>query len=565
MERNEILQALTQNPNVTVLIIGAGINGVATFWDLALQGVDALIVDRGDFCSGASSASSHMVHGGIRYLENGEFRLVREAVGERNRLLQNAPQYVKPLATNVPIFRPFSGLLNAPLKFLGLMDRPAERGAVVIKAGLLMYDAYTGKHRTVPRHDFIGKREALAKYPKLNPNILSLATYYDAAMPSPERICVELMLDGEQALPAARALNYVRATDANSHSVTLRDELTGNKFVVSPQLVINAAGPWIDFANDALGQDTHFIGGTKGSHLVLDHPELHAAIDGHEFFFENDDGRIVLIYPLLDKVMIGTSDIPIDDPDEARCTEEEVDYFFALVQRVFPAIQVDRSHIVFRFAGVRPLPASKVASAGQISRDHSIERLAAEKNGRSYPIYNLIGGKWTTFRAFAEQATDQVLTHLGCRRQQSTKPVAIGGGRDYPRSAAEQAQWLKVWQNKTGVDAARLRQLFDRYGTRAAAIASFIAAGDDAPLTHHSGYSQREIVYLAQTEKVVHLDDLILRRSLLGMLGEVTAGLVGELTAVVAPILHWDIPRQQAEIERTKTLLLDKHGVMLDH
>ncbi|MCA9965273.1 MAG: glycerol-3-phosphate dehydrogenase/oxidase [Anaerolineales bacterium] len=564
MERNKIWQELTQNPQVTVLIIGAGINGMATFWDLALQGVDALIVDRGDFCSGASSASSHMVHGGIRYLENGEFRLVREAVGERNRLLQNAPQYVKPLATNVPIFRPFSGLLNAPLKFLGLMDRPAERGAVVIKAGLMMYDAYTGKHRTVPRHDFIGKREALAKYPKLNRNILSLATYYDAAMPSPERICVELMLDAERELPTARALNYVSAIAADDKTITLRDELTGEKVAVTPHIVVNAAGPWIDYANDALGQETHFIGGTKGSHLVLDHPELHAAIDGHEFFFENDDGRIVLIYPLLDKVMVGTSDIPIDDPDEARCTEEEVDYFFALVKRVFPTINVDRSHIVFRFSGVRPLPASKAASAGQISRDHSIELLEAGENGRFYPIYNLIGGKWTTFRAFAEQAADQVLHHLGHRRQQSTKPVAIGGGRDYPRTAAEQAQWLTVWHDKTGVSKTRLRQLFDRYGTRAAEIATFITQGDDAPLTHHPGYSQREIIFLAQTEKVVHLDDLILRRSLLGMLGEVTAGLVGELTAVVAPTLHWNPTRQQAEIARTRSLLAERHGVILE-
>ncbi|MCB0000418.1 MAG: hypothetical protein KDE56_31850, partial [Anaerolineales bacterium] len=260
---------------------------------------------------------------------------------------------------------------------------------------------------------------------------------------------------------------------------------------------------------------------------------------------------------------VGTSDIPIDDPDEARCTEEEVDYFFALVKRVFPSINVDRSHIVFRFSGVRPLPASRAATAGQISRDHSIELLAAGRNGRSYPIYNLIGGKWTTFRAFAEQTTDQLLHHLGRRRQQSTKPVAIGGGRDYPRSAAEQVQWVAVWHSQTGVETTRLQQLFDRYGTRAAEIAAFIAEGDDAPLTHHPGYSQREIIFLAQTEKVVHLDDLILRRSLLGMLGEVTTGLVVELTAVLAPTLHWDTARQQAEIERTRSLLVERHGVVV--
>src|SRR5688572_1618141 len=117
MNRNEILSSLQQDPHVSVLIIGGGINGIGTFRDLSLNGVDVLLVERGDFCSGASAASSHMAHGGIRYLENGEFRLVREAVQERNRLLQNAPHLVKPLPTTIPIFKRFSGLLNAPLKF----------------------------------------------------------------------------------------------------------------------------------------------------------------------------------------------------------------------------------------------------------------------------------------------------------------------------------------------------------------------------------------------------------------------------------------------------------------
>jgi glycerol-3-phosphate dehydrogenase len=143
MRRQEIISDIREHPDVSVLIIGAGINGIGTFRDLALQGIDVLLVDRGDYCSGASSASSHMVHGGIRYLENGEFRLVREAVRERNRLLQNAPHLVARLPTVIPIFKWLSGLLNAPLKFLGLSEKSAERGALVIKLGMLMYDFYT--------------------------------------------------------------------------------------------------------------------------------------------------------------------------------------------------------------------------------------------------------------------------------------------------------------------------------------------------------------------------------------------------------------------------------------
>src|ERR1041384_4798502 len=147
MNRTEIFLTLKNKPNIPVLIIGGGINGIGTFRDLALNGVDVLLVEKDDFCSGASAASSHMAHGGIRYLENGEFRLVREAVHERNRLLQNAPHYVKPLPTTIPIFKRFSGLLNAPLKFFGMLDKPSERGSLIIKLGLMIYDARSEERR----------------------------------------------------------------------------------------------------------------------------------------------------------------------------------------------------------------------------------------------------------------------------------------------------------------------------------------------------------------------------------------------------------------------------------
>src|SRR5512136_964564 len=170
MNRQAILDSLKASP-AAVLIVGGGINGVGTFRDLCLQGVDAFIIDRADFCSGASSASSRMAHGGIRYLENGEFRLVREAVQERNRMIQNAPKLVKPLPTTIPIFKTFSGLLNAPLKFLGWLEKPSERGALVIKIGLHFYDAFTGRQRAVPRHVFENRVASLKKYHRLNPRI----------------------------------------------------------------------------------------------------------------------------------------------------------------------------------------------------------------------------------------------------------------------------------------------------------------------------------------------------------------------------------------------------------
>ena len=162
MNRQESLQAIKDNPDVSVLIIGGGVNGIGLFRDLALNGVDALLVERGDFGGGTSAGSSHMLHGGIRYLENGEFRLVNEALHERDRMLRNAPHYARPLRTTIPVFRWFSGLLNAPLKFLNLLDRPGERGAVVIKLGLTFYDFLVRESASCPGTSFAGARPPCA-------------------------------------------------------------------------------------------------------------------------------------------------------------------------------------------------------------------------------------------------------------------------------------------------------------------------------------------------------------------------------------------------------------------
>jgi len=199
-----------------------------------------------------------MVHGGIRYLENGEFRLVREAVQERNRLLKNAPHLVKPLPTTFPIFKYFSGLLNAPFKFLGLLDRPVERGAVVINIGMHLYDFYTRKQKTVPRHVFRNNAESLKLFPLLNPEIVFTGTYYDGSMPSPERIALELITDAVAENKSALPLNYVSLVSAKGDQVTLKDEIDGATFTVTPKIVINAGGPWIDQINTSLGRKTEY-------------------------------------------------------------------------------------------------------------------------------------------------------------------------------------------------------------------------------------------------------------------------------------------------------------------
>jgi glycerol-3-phosphate dehydrogenase len=556
MDRKEVHNSIkTHAPDV--LIVGGGINGVGTFRDLALNGVNVLLVERSDFCSGASAASSHMAHGGIRYLENGEFRLVREAVQERNRMIGNAPHLVRPLPTAIPIFKVFSGLLNAPLKFLGWLEKPSERGALVIKIGLIFYDAFTRAQKTVPTHRFVGRKKALSEFPGMNPDVRFVATYYDGSIISPERLTVELLLEGEAEGDHARALNYVSMQAVNDRSVSLKDEMTGEIYNISPKLIINAAGPWIDRANQDLGITSHYIGGTKGSHLVLHHDELHKAIGDHEIFFENKDGRIVLIFPLRDKVLIGTSDLPIDDPDDARCTREEIDYFLGMLARVFPNIKVDPSQVVFRISGVRPLAHTQAKNAGQITRDHHIQ----EDRLGIMPVYSLVGGKWTSYRAFSAQVTDRALAVLGLQRRAETSCLPIGGGRDFPSNQDKSREFLDGLERSSGLPRKQIEVLFRRYGTRAVEVGAFMAAGKDTPIAACPNFSYREILYLVQKEKIMHLDDLLLRRTLLAYLGELSLPLIEEMAAAVGAGLGWDESARQLEVARTLDILADKHGV----
>jgi glycerol-3-phosphate dehydrogenase len=556
MQRDAIIRLLEKDPEVDVLVIGAGINGAGTFRDLALNGVNVLLIDRGDFCSGTSATSSHMAHGGIRYLENGEFRLVREAVAERNRMIENAPHLVQPLPTVIPIFKIFSGLLNAPLKFLNLLDRPSERGALVIKIGLIFYDSFTRKQNTVPRHTFLNRSKALADYPYLNEKIKYAALYYDGQLLSPERMTVEIVLDGEDEGNHAKAINYASISSFQDGIALLHDEKTGKEIKVKPKVIINAAGPWVDFVNEKLGFKDKFIGGTKGSHLVIKNPELREAVGKSEFFFENKDGRIVLLLPFFDRVIVGTSDLPIENPDDSRCTPEEENYFIELIKRVFPTIPVTKDQIVFRFSGVRPLEYMKAKTTGQITRDHSLKFHSIDGT----PIISLIGGKWTSFRAFSEQATDEVLKILQKTRNGSTASLPLRGGFNYPTVKQKFIQDLSL---RTKLEEEYCKNLLERYGSRANVIADFITNKKFELLQSISNWTDREVTYLIETEKPLHLDDLLLRRSMIGWLGKLNEKVIDEFSKIMKSSMLWTEKERVEEIDRLKKVFWEYHGVKI--
>ena len=546
--RDGIWREIKQHPDVPVLILGGGINGIGVFRELALQGIDCLLVDKSDFTSGATSKSSRMIHGGLRYLENGEFKLVRESLAERNRLLENAPHYVSPLKTTIPLFAWLDGLIKSPMVFFRLPVKPGGRGGLIVKMGLMFYDFITRKSRRTPTHYLTGKAKSLKELPGLNPGIVATATYWDARITQAERLCIELIRDASEANPNCRALNYVGVAGAGGDSVTLRDERTGDTVTVKPKIVVNATGAWVDLANAGLGLHTHYMRGTKGSHLVVDCPALFDAIGADRMvYYEHQDGRVCIVFRFMGKVIMGSTDLYVESPDDARCDDGEIDYMMTTLRGVFPGVDVRREHIIYTFCGVRPLPAVEAGTAGRVSRDHKIE-LLEPANGRAFPVYSLIGGKWTTFRALAEQTADKLLPRLGASRTCSTEHIRIGGGKDFCEDDAERTQWIEAAGRERTISEERAATLLARYGTLAEQYLANASDGTETPLHSLPDYSVGEIEYLVQHEQVECLTDLICRRSVIALLGQATPEVLDELAGIVARVLGWDDARRTEEI-----------------
>ncbi|ROU03459.1 glycerol-3-phosphate dehydrogenase/oxidase [Histidinibacterium lentulum] len=541
-----------------VLIVGAGINGAGLFRDLCAQGLNCAIVDKGDFGSGTSAAPSRLIHGGLKYLETGEFRLVAEATYERNLLLRNAPHLVRPLPTLIPIQSWAKGIWPAIRTFFGRPSSQRSRGAVLIKAGLVLYDRFGARARVMPGHGFLSRRKALAGLPALTPRIKAAGTYYDAAITAPERLVLELVQDGLRDAPGSEALTWAPVTGQEAGVVTVAPQ-RGPARRFRPKVVVNAAGPWIDGVNACLGLETRLIGGTKGSHILLDHPELLRQLDGRMIYFEGEDGRILLVFPHAGRALVGSTDIPDDDPDAAHCTEAEVAYFLGALRDLLPGLEFRESQIVHAYAGVRPLPASEGVAPGLISRDHSAP-VAAASGERPFPVISLVGGKWTTYRAFAAEVADVVLAGLGRARRCATDLMPIGGGRDMPDGAEARAAWARGCATKTGVDEERALQLLARYGTTAAAVAE--AEGAE-PVWLGAGYSEAEIRWIARAERVGRLEDIVLRRTDLAITGRIDAGLARRICALAGEVLGWGEDRQAEELEALAELLRRRHGMTL--
>jgi glycerol-3-phosphate dehydrogenase len=549
-DRRQKIEEIARNGAFDVIVVGGGINGIGVFHDLAHQGLRVLLVEMNDYCSGCSAAPSRMIHGGLRYLENGEISLVRESLVERDRLLRNAPHLVRPLPTTVPIERIASGLGNAAFSFLGFTGRPRPRGALPIKLGLMLYDAITRKGRMLPRHLFRGRGATRAAFPALRQSVRFSATYHDAWISHPERLGIELIGDAMARNPQALALNQAQLTHSDL-GLSLTDTESGKTLPVSARVIVNATGAWIDETAATLGArlTERLVSGTKGSHLILDNPALMAALGGHMIYYEHDDGRVCIVFPYLGRVLAGSTDLRVDKAGRTACSVEERDYILGALQRLFPDVPVAPEQIVYAYAGIRPLPVSNADFTGRISRGHSVRRLAG-----NVPQIGMVGGKWTTYRAFAEETVDLVLADLGLARQASTRDLAIGGGDGY-------SDHLPAQLVSQGLAPDRAAHLVDLYGTRAAIVADF--CGTDDPALPGVAMTAGEVRWAIRHEQALHLADVLQRRSPLAIRGLLTLPLVTATAQVMAAELGWTDDRTRTEITRFLSDLATWHGVTL--
>ena len=386
-----------------------------------------------------------------------------------------------------------------------------------------------------------------------------LATYYDAWISHPERLGIELILDGLGANSAALAVNHLGVTRLAGGRVMMADALSGEELAVTTDLVVNATGAWVDETNAALHdggeRPAPLVGGTKGSHLVVDHPDLLRALNGHMIYFENVDGRVCILFPYLGRVLLGSTDIRVDKPGDVRCEDDEVEYILKSLSSVFPRIAVRPADIVYRYSGVRPLPRSNARFTGGISRDHFVAEITGTPT-----VLCLVGGKWTTFRAFGEQAADRAFEILGMPRKVRTNDRRIGGGAGFPPDDAGRYALVAELAADFGVSRERAIHAVLHYGAAARKVLAFCHFGHDAPVAG-TGYTEVELRFLIRQEHARTLADLLQRRTSMAITGALSSVAVAQAAAILADELGWSREKAADEERFFRARLLSHHGL----
>jgi len=526
--RAENAARVSSRPDPDVLILGGGVNGVATLRDLALNGVSAILLESGDYCGAASGASTRMAHGGLRYLEGREFRLVAEATRERNRLLRDAPHLVRPLEIVVPLEHMVRGIWRSILRFLGLSQASGPLSLVALKGALAIYETLGLAQRALPGHVWTLRP---SRFPEgLSASTRAVVSYFDARIDTPEALVFE-MLDEVDTRTEAAALSHVSWTLTPDGAFEVRDRFGEARWRLEPKVIVNASGAWIDAVNGRLGLATRLVRKVKGAHLLIRNAALLERLAGRAFYFDDGRGRMVICLPMKGAVLMGTTEIETQDADDGIVTAEEARYLLETLSRLFSDIALTPRDVIAVTSGIRPLRAGG-GSANAAARDH--ELVEATLPGGA-PVFSMVGGKWTTFRAFAETTSDQVMAKLGRPRTVSTRDRRYPGFRPPGAEAAGDP---------------RLSELLDRYGEIGREVAQYCAAAPDEALAALVDYSRREVEWLVLRRAACTLGDLVLRRMDIVLAGRATREALEELAAIEASALGHGPGWAQEEVAR---------------
>ena len=475
---------------VDLLVVGGGVNGCGIARDAAGRGLSVLLCEQGDLAGATSSASSKLVHGGLRYLEHYEFRLVRESLAEREVLLAAAPHIIRPLRFVLP-------------------HHPGLRPAWMLRLGLFIYD-HLGARKRLPPTRSVALRRDPAGRPLLARYVRGFE--YSDCWVDDARLTALLAVDAAER--GAQVLTRTRLERAAREDGGWRATLVGEggrTTTVRAKAVVNAAGPWVAEALQrfGLGAERAAVRLVKGSHVVV--PRLY---DGPQAYtLQSGDGRVVFAIPYEDGfTLIGTTDEPYaGDPSKVAASAQETEYLLGVAGDYFQR-RLSPLDVVWSYAGVRPLHDDGQANASAVTRDYVFDLDAGPERA---PILSVYGGKITTFRRLAEHALHDLAKVMAVPGRPWTAGAPLPGG-DIPRGDFE-AFLARMQAERPWMDAAEMRRLCRAYGTRVKALLDGASGPADLGEDLGAGLSERELDYLRTKEWARTAEDVLWRRSKLGL------------------------------------------------
>ncbi len=470
-----------------IVVIGGGINGVAIARECARAGRRVLLLEKDDFAAGTTSRSTRIIHGGLRYLENGEIGLVRESLRERERLLCEHPHLVH------------------STRFVFALNECSRHSAMELRAGLWLYRMLggSGDHLAQSKTDLRALEKNLDSGHRW-----SLFDYEDGQCEFPERLVAEWLAEAlESGLEARNHMEVleVHTEDGRVDGVLTRDHFSGAEQFIHAEWIVNATGPWADrvYATTKLTHDKPMIGGVRGSHIVV--PEFNGC-QASAVYSEASDGRPGFVIPWNGQVLIGTTEIPDQNsPDRVHPSGKEIAYLLEMVNRLFPSAKLTGSDIAYSFAGIRPLPYHQESSPHSVTRKHMIRDHAADG---AMGMLSIIGGKLTTAVELARQCARKMGVAEGLPRE-----VRVAAG---PASGIEStvAQWARVVSEQAGITERQAKAIAGWHGRRALSIIQAARTDEKLrqPLCEHSDHIVAEAIEAAKYECAMTLGDILLRR-----------------------------------------------------